>query len=88
MASRKRAGRPPAKRRFTTSQIVLYVLSFIIVLSIAIGFVIDALVPARGSGGSEPTPIILTMTPTLTPESTITSTLVIQGSPAAGTTTP
>jgi hypothetical protein len=28
------------------------------------------------------------MTPTLTPESTITSTLVIQGSPAAGTTTP
>jgi hypothetical protein len=28
------------------------------------------------------------MTPTLTPESTITSTLVIQESPAAGTTTP
>jgi hypothetical protein len=90
MASRKRAGRPPAKRRFTTSQIVLYVLSFIIVLSIAIGFVIDALVPARSSGGSVPTPtsIIIPMTPTLATESTITTTLVIEESPAAGTTTP
>jgi hypothetical protein len=90
MASRKRAGRPPAKRRFTTSQIVLYVLSFIIVLSIAIGFVIDALVPVRNTGQSvpTPTPIIITMTPTLVPESTITSTLIIQESPAAGTTTP
>jgi hypothetical protein len=67
---------------------VLYILSFIIVLSIAIGFVIDALVPARGSGGAEPTPIILTMTPTPTPVSTITSTLVIEGSPTAGETTP
>jgi hypothetical protein len=91
MASRKRAGRAPAKRRFTTSQIVFYVLSFIIVLSIAIGFVIDALIPtpSRGQVVATPTPIVqVTLTPTLTPESTLTSTLVIQASPAAGEPTP
>lgn len=64
----------PAKRKYSLSQIVLYILSLIIVLSMTIGFVISVL-PSKATDRSSatPTPVIFaTITPTPTQELTET----------------
>ena len=67
MARRKRSSKP-TKRRRSASQIALYVISFIIVLSMVIGFLLSVLpTPVDQPTVVTPTPIIVT---TATPAST------------------
>jgi hypothetical protein len=57
MARRKQNIKPIAKRRLTTTQIILYVLSLIIILSMVIGFVISVLPMSTDQGaGTIPAP--------------------------------
>jgi len=59
MARRKRRSKP-TKRRWSASQILLFVISLIIVLSMVIGFVVSMLpTPAEPQTFATPTPIIL-----------------------------
>lgn len=68
MARRKQKGKSSARRRPSTSQIALFVLSLIIVLSMVIGFVVSVL----------PTPTVdqtvITATPTISATTTATHT--------------
>jgi hypothetical protein len=67
MARRKRRSKP-TKRRWSASQIILFVISLIIVLSMVIGFVVSVLpTPVDQQTGAPPTPIFLT-TPASVPE--------------------
>lgn len=60
MARQKRRSKPTSKRRRSASQIALWVISLIIVLSMVIGFVISVLAkPAGPQTFATPTPIIL-----------------------------
>jgi len=87
MARPKRTSKPSTKRRPSRSQIALYLISLIVVLSIAIGFVIDSLVPGSTGGQSAPTPTPVTpaatATLTLTPSPSATVTLAT-GEPSPG----
>jgi hypothetical protein len=76
MARRKRTSKPSSKRRLSASQIIFYILSVIIILSMAIGFVISAFPGAtRQQSVPTPTPIIFaTITPTPTQGPTTTPT--------------
>ncbi len=47
-----------AKRKRSVTRIIFYILSVLIVLSIAIGFVIDALVMPSYYGTATPVPIV------------------------------
>lgn len=67
MARRKRTSKSPSKRRLSVSQIVLYILSLLIVLSMAIGFVISVLPTPDRSQPTTPTPTIFFATITPTP---------------------
>jgi hypothetical protein len=65
--ARKRSSKPSSKRRYSASQIALYVISVIIVLTMAIGFVLSVLpTPTEQQTVATPTPVILS-TPTSTP---------------------
>jgi hypothetical protein len=72
--ARKASSRTGAKRRRSKSEIALYVLSLIIILSMTIGFVLS-LLPSTSGRGSVPA-----NTPTSTPQPTVT--------PTPGTTEP
>jgi polyferredoxin len=78
MARRKRRSKPTSKRRRPASQIALWVISLIIVLSMVIGFVISMLpTPTEPQTFATPTPIFLATaasTPTAEPSGTPTST--------------
>jgi hypothetical protein len=84
MARRKRKGKSSARRRPSTSQIALFVLSLIIVLSMVIGFVVSVL----------PTPTVdqtvITATPTVsaTTTQTHTPTLATEEAPSSEAATP
>ncbi len=67
--ARKGSNKPSSKRRRSASEIALYILSVIIILSMTIGFVISLL---PDTAIRQPIP---TSTPTLTREATATSTL-------------
>jgi len=75
--ARKRSSKSSPKRRRSASQIALFVISLIIVLSMAMGFVLSVLpTPDTQQTVVTPTPIILTTstpTPTLEPSTTPTS---------------
>lgn len=89
MTSRRRASKASTKRRPSTAQIIFYVLSLIIILSIAIGFVIDALIPVPGASQPVLTPtfvILATSTSTATPVSTSPLTPTLEASPTGPTT--
>jgi hypothetical protein len=90
MARRKRTSRSPSKRRFSASQVVFYLLSLLIVLSMAIGFVISVLpTPTRHQIVVTPTPIILvTDTPTATPTPEPGASPTVEETPAGGEATP
>jgi hypothetical protein len=90
MARRKRSSRSSSKRHLSATQIIFYVLSFIIVLSMAIGFVISALpTPSRQQTIPTPTPVVLaTFTPTPTDEPTATPTPATEEPSIDGTVTP
>lgn len=67
MARRKRRSKP-TKRRWSASQILLFVISLIIVLSMVIGFVVSLIpTPVGPQTGAPPTPAFLT-TPASAPE--------------------
>lgn len=72
MARRKQKGKSSARRRPSTSQIALYVLSLIIILSMVIGFVVTVL----------PTPTVdhtvITATPTVSTTATPTHTPTLE----------
>jgi hypothetical protein len=71
MARRKRRSKPTSKRRRPASQIALWVISLIIVLSMVIGFVISMLpTPVDPQTVAPPTPIILA-TPTSATEAPV-----------------
>ncbi len=84
MARRKQKGKSSARRRPSTSQIALFVLSLIIVLSMVIGFVVSVL----------PTPTVdqtvITATPTVsaTTTATHTPTLETEEAPSSEAATP
>ena len=66
--ARRKSSRKPTKRRRSASQIALYVISLIIVLSMVIGFVVSMLpTPVDQPTVVTPTPIVVT---TATPSST------------------
>jgi hypothetical protein len=66
--ARKATNRSGGKRRRSKSEIALYVLSVIIILSMTIGFVLS-LLPSTSGRGSVPA-----NTPTYTPQPTVTPT--------------
>jgi hypothetical protein len=71
MARRKRRSKPTSKRRWSASQIVLFVISLIIVLSMVIGFVVSVLpTPVDPQTVAPPTPIVLA-TPTSATEAPV-----------------
>ncbi len=79
MARRKQSSRPPAKRRITVSQIILYAISVIVIVGIAAGFVISVLPTSVEERQLTPTVVPLetlapTPTQTLTPTLTLTTT--------------
>lgn len=90
MARRKRTGRSSSKRRLSASQIIFYVLSLLIVLSMTIGFVISVLpTPSRQQPVVTPSPTIFaTITPTPTHEPTATPTPATEEPSADGELTP
>jgi hypothetical protein len=90
MARRKGSNKTSSKNRRSASQIALYVISLIIVLTMAIGFVLSMLpTPAGRSIVVTPTPIIVvTPTSTSTAEPSATPTESTETPPAEGTTTP
>lgn len=49
MARKSSSARAAAKRRISTSRIILYIISLLVVLSMAIGFVIDSLLTPSGT---------------------------------------
>ncbi len=57
MPRRQATGRSAAKRRISTTQLVLYIISLVVILSMVIGFVISVSEPAAYSSSSTPTPI-------------------------------
>jgi hypothetical protein len=84
MARRKQTSRTSSKRRYPASQIILYVISLIVVLGIAAGFVIEML-PTPVEDRLVATPTLFTfatLTPTLTQGPTITPTLTLTSTPA------
>lgn len=74
MARRKRNDKASTKRRPSASQIALYVISILIVLTMAIGFVLSVLpTPTEPGAVPTPTPVILATsmsTPTAEPSAT------------------
>ncbi len=63
MARRKRSSKPTSKRRRSASQIALWVISLIIVVSMVIGFVLSVLpTPVEQQTIATPTPVIPTLT--------------------------
>jgi hypothetical protein len=89
MARRKRTSKTSSKRRLSASQIIFYILSLIIILSMAIGFVISAF-PGSNRQQSVPTPtpiIFATITPTPTQGLTATP-MPATEQPASGVATP
>jgi hypothetical protein len=89
MARRKRTSKPSSKRRLSASQIIFYILSLIIILSMAIGFVISAF-PGSTRQQSVPTPTLIifaTITPTPTQEPATTPTPATE-EPTGGGATP
>ena len=73
MARRKRSSKPTSKRRRSASQIALWVISLIIVVSMVIGFVLSVLpTPADQQTIATPTPVAATATaePSAAPTST------------------
>jgi hypothetical protein len=88
--ARKRSSKSSSKRRYSASQIALYVISLIVVLTMAIGFVISMLpTPTQQQTVATPTPIILT-TPTSTPtaEPSVTPTSATEAPVPSGPATP
>lgn len=88
---RQQAGKPSSKKtRPSASQIILYILSLIIVLSMTIGFVFSMLpTSSRNQSVATPTPLIFaTITPTPTPEPTDTSEPTTAEPSPDGTATP
>lgn len=57
--SRKLHGKSAAKRKHSTVRIVFYVLSIIIVLSMAIGFLVDVVATPTAYQIATPTPVAL-----------------------------
>jgi hypothetical protein len=57
--ARKQQVKSAAKRKHSTTRIVFYVLSVIIVLSMTIGFVIDVVFTPSQSQVSTPVPVVL-----------------------------
>jgi hypothetical protein len=57
--TRKLQSRSAVKRKQSTVRIVFYVLSIIIVLSMAIGFVIDVVATPSAYQTGTPTPVVL-----------------------------
>ncbi len=93
MARRKLSSRPPAKRRITASQVILYAISVIVIVGIAAGFVISVLPTPAENQVLTPTVIPLetlvpTPTLTLTPTLTITTTTTPAQPPVEGAGTP
>lgn len=85
MARRRQSGRSYSRRRLSVSQIILYAISLIVVLGIAIGFVIEMLpTPAESRLTATPTRFIFaTTTPTPSRELTPTLTSTLTPTPAA-----
>ncbi len=86
MARRKLTSRPPAKRRVTVSQVILYAISVIVIVGIAAGFVLSVLPTPAENRLLTPTVIpleTLTATPTqtLTPTLTLTTTATTPAKP-------
>ena len=93
MARRKPSSRPPAKRRITVSQIVMYAISVFVIVGIAAGFVISLLPTPVEDRLLTPTFVPLeTFTPaptqTLTPTLTLTTTTMPAEPPVEGAATP
>ncbi len=93
MARRKQSSRPPAKRRVTVSQVILYAISVIVIVGIAAGFVISLLPTPVEERLLTPSVIpIETFTPaptqTLTPTLTLTATTTPAAPPVEGAATP
>jgi hypothetical protein len=57
MARKSSVARVAAKRRFSTSQIILYIISLLVILSMAIGFVIDSLLTPASVPVTSGTPV-------------------------------
>ncbi|UCC88909.1 MAG: hypothetical protein JSV81_06300 [Anaerolineales bacterium] len=90
MSRRKPSRSSSKKRRPSISQIIFYVLSLVIVLSMTIGFVISMLpTPTDQPSVVTPTPVIFaTITPTPTQEPTTTLTPAIEEPSADGEASP
>jgi hypothetical protein len=91
MARRKQTSKSSSKRRLSVSQIVLYIISLLIVLSMAIGFVVSVLpTPGRNQPAFTPTPTFFfaTITPTPTQEPTATPTPATETPSADSAATP
>ena len=83
MARRKQSSRPPAKRRLSVSQVVLYMISVLVIVGIAAGFVISLLPMPIEDRLLTPSPIPLdTLVPTPTQALTATLTLTATATPA------
>ena len=84
--ARRKGSSKSTKRRRSASQIALYVISLIIVLSMAIGFVISMLpTPVEQVPVFTPTPVFVA---TATAEPSVTLTSESAAPPAEGTVTP
>ena len=83
MARRKGSNKTSSKSRRSASQIALYVISLIIVLTMAIGFVLSMLPTPSGRGV-----IVVTPTPIIVVTPTSTSTAEPSATPTEGTETP
>jgi hypothetical protein len=62
MARKQQTRTTASKRKHSTTRIVLYVLSIIIVLSMTIGFVIDVVITPAAYRAITPTPALLLTT--------------------------
>ncbi len=86
MARRKMSSRPPAKRRVTASQVILYAISVIVIVGIAAGFLLSVLPTPAENRALTPTVVpletlISTPTQTLTPTLTLTTTTTAPAKP-------
>lgn len=84
MSRRKQSSRPSAKRRLSVSQVVLYIISLLVIVGIAAGFVISLLPTPIEDRLPTPSSIPLdTLAPTPTQTLTATLTLTATTAPAA-----
>jgi len=66
MPRRQATSRSAAKRRISTTRLVLYIISLVVILSMVIGFVIEVSQPPVYQAGPTPAPIA---SPAATPAS-------------------